>query len=349
MIQSTGSRPLVSIIMPFFNTAPFIVRSIQSLQEQSYQNWELFAIDDGSTDNSLATIRTVLDSRIRILSNTKNGGIGSAINLALPLVGGDYIAIMDSDDVVHSDRLELGVKYMESNPDVIITGSEEMITFHKDSEISSLVTKERVCSAYSARTDAIKRTMMLFNCPYKHPTVMIRRSLWNSLQYSEVRYAEDYEMWTRAAECGKLGNIDVPLGYYRMHPGQNTRIAGNKIELMKDHIWQPMLFRLGIETSKFELEMHSLLSLAHRALQKNETADFLNWAKRLRERFERDLQYDAPELNAILSSKIFELCRDSTRLGFAAYRLFSKWLDQTGNRFALSKKLKLLLKAILRR
>ena len=107
---------MVTVIMPFFNTGKYVERAVESLIGQSYQNWELIAVDDASRDDSAARIVRIGDPRITLIANAVNLGAGESINSAFPLAQGEYIALMDSDDVMHSDRLTLEVDYLEKYP-----------------------------------------------------------------------------------------------------------------------------------------------------------------------------------------------------------------------------------------
>ena len=112
------NNPAISIVMPMYNSANYIQNSIQSILSQTFRDFELLIIDDGSVDNSIELVCKISDSRIKLHQN-KHDFIGS-LNLGLNLSGGKYIARMDSDDIMHPDRLKIQYAFMEENPEIDI-------------------------------------------------------------------------------------------------------------------------------------------------------------------------------------------------------------------------------------
>ena len=110
-----NKKPLVSVNMVSFNSEKYIAESIQSILNQTYKNFELIIVNDGSTDNTLLEINNFNDSRIVIINNRKNFGIPYSRNIALRASNGKYVAIQDSDDVSLKERLHIQVNYLESN------------------------------------------------------------------------------------------------------------------------------------------------------------------------------------------------------------------------------------------
>lgn len=106
---------LVSIIMPSYNTAPYISETIQSVLNQTYQNWELIVVDDCSTDNTDQVVAYIKDERIKYLKNEKNSGAAISRNRALRESKGRWIAFLDSDDLWMTEKLEKQIAFMESN------------------------------------------------------------------------------------------------------------------------------------------------------------------------------------------------------------------------------------------
>lgn len=108
---------LVSIIMPAYNCADYIVESIRSVQSQTYRNWELIIADDKSTDGTVDIVRVMAedDNRIRLLETDRNLGPAAARNRAMDVANGNYIAFLDSDDVWYPDKLQKQLAFMEAN------------------------------------------------------------------------------------------------------------------------------------------------------------------------------------------------------------------------------------------
>lgn len=125
MKQVACKNPLVSIIIPAYNCAVFISDTIKSIQAQSYENWELFVINDCSADNTKDIVNSISDARIRLVEQKKNGGAAKARNVGIMKAKGEYIAFLDSDDLWRPEKLEKQIKFMqEKNSAFCFTGYE---------------------------------------------------------------------------------------------------------------------------------------------------------------------------------------------------------------------------------
>ncbi|MFO8147568.1 MAG: glycosyltransferase family 2 protein, partial [Gillisia sp.] len=111
------NEPLVSVIMAAFNAADYISEAIASVQNQTYKNWELFVIDDFSTDGTCSIVENIikLEPRIQLLKNSKNEGTGAARNKGITAAKGDFIAFLDADDLWLPEKLEVQIKFMKEN------------------------------------------------------------------------------------------------------------------------------------------------------------------------------------------------------------------------------------------
>lgn len=323
--------PLVSVLLPFYNTAPFIHSCVESIRRQSYRNWELIAVDDRSTDDSVATLRLLRDPRIKIVLNQTNLGAGGAINVAMANAQGEFFAIMDSDDIAYHDRLQAEVEQMLQNPNLMITGSEDMRVFSDEREVAGLASCPRDYQSLMRDAHEEKKTKMFFGSVYKQPTVMIRRSSWGNLRYSAIRYAEDYEMWSRAIDYGRFGDIRLSLGLYRMHPGQTTRLVHSRNEILKESVWKPLFSRYGLETAPAELESHALLCQTYRSLKREEIPQLLSWIDRLERHFANVDGIDYPLFREIVTGKLVETCRNSASLGPAVWKVYANRLRESGH------------------
>lgn len=347
MKNISAQAPLVSVIMPFYNTAQFISSAVQSIQAQTYENWELIAVDDASTDDSRAVIGAISDPRITVLVMEANSGQGACYNLGLQNIKGEFIALMDSDDISPPNRLEICLEYLERNPTVLMVGSSRMKVFNNESEIAPIQKALRPSFVFEDAVHRFKATMLLFNSIYLQPTVLARRSLWGDLRYGTSRFAEDYELFTRAVDRGKLGDIPTELGYYRMHPGQTTQRLTGKTELIIQNVWRPLLERWGLQPTENELTMHSVLSLAWRPLEKSEIEAFMAWISKLETHFQDHPVVDCRILKQFIIGKVFDVFRDSAYLGFPLFVEFERYRRRSKQKFALSKRIKFALKVVL--
>jgi glycosyltransferase involved in cell wall biosynthesis len=207
----------VSIIMTVFNGERFLREAIESILAQTYANLELIIIDDGSTDSSLAIINSFDDDRIVLLINESNKGQSYSRNRGIKESSGEYIAIMDADDIALPKRLEIQYEYLKSNTEISLCGSWiEVIGEEGDFKKIRKVPTEN----FEIKAD------LIFNCPIIHPTVMFVKKdfVENGFFYDEkFKYAQDMELWSRAMFKLNFGNIPEPL--LKMRFGNSLSIS----------------------------------------------------------------------------------------------------------------------------
>lgn len=211
--------PLVSVIMPVYNSAPYLRDAIQSILDQTHQDLEFLIFNDGSKDNSRDIILSFSDPRIQFFDHEINQGYLVHLNKGLSLAKGSYIARMDSDDIANPDRLAKQIVFLEKNPEVDIVGS----SIHLFSE-----EKERIGIWTYPQKDGEFRARLISNTCIAHPTVTFRRKLVDAglYQYDQEYYpAEDYELWTRLKTAGvRFYTFREPLLKYRISA---TQIGNN--------------------------------------------------------------------------------------------------------------------------
>lgn len=205
------SQPLVSVILPVYNGERFLKEAIESILNQSFSNFELFIINDGSIDSSLAIINSFQDDRI-IVINQQNRGLAAALNVGISKSSGKYIARMDADDISMYNRFKTQVDYLEKNTDIsVLSGAVDYIDQNgKTLGRSFPVTYERI----------MNDMLFLVGCIVNHPAVMIRKEDLDMIgEYSELigERFEDYQLWIRFINKGfKIKNLSEILLQYRM-------------------------------------------------------------------------------------------------------------------------------------
>lgn len=197
--------PSVSILLPVYNGAEYLRRAIDSLLGQSFTDFELIILNDGSTDSSQDIIDSYSDSRI-VRVHHDNMGLHRTLNKGLSIAKGKYICRMDQDDIAAPDRLEMQISFLDSNPEVGLVGSTSWLA-EIDGEVKRIVSY--------AFSDYEIRWFLLFDNPMIHSSVMFRRAVIAlSGGYEEDKiynYAEDYDLWSRMAQHTRIHNIDQPL------------------------------------------------------------------------------------------------------------------------------------------
>jgi len=206
-----NSNPLVSFVMPVYNAEPFLLESLKSISAQTFKDWELIAIDDGSTDNSAAVLKnhSASENRMRVIMH-ENKGLVRALNEGIRIASGKWIARMDADDICLPDRLENQLAWAtQQNAQVCGGGIERIGVTGKNSW------------RFPTSCEGIY-AWLLFRPAFAHPTVIIHRETLLKFPYSEkYSCAQDYELWTRMAlNQVRMTNYPGTVLKYRIHSKQ---------------------------------------------------------------------------------------------------------------------------------
>lgn len=219
------SPPLVTVLMPVYNGAPFLGEAISSVLAQSFIDFELLIIDDGSTDNSAELIRSHADERVRLIRNDRNLGLIASLNKGIDLAKGSFIARMDADDRMHPERLAKQITTMLADPGIAVLATYvEFI--NTDGEVFGDWDTDRKATTEDAIAAMLPRT----NC-IAHPSVMIRRSQLGAMRYAPGQDgAEDWDLWMRMGSRHlRIAKLPEVLLQYRVHAG--SVMAGSKRQL----------------------------------------------------------------------------------------------------------------------
>lgn len=214
MINKT---PLLTVILPVYNCEKYVALAINSILQQSFQDFELIVINDGSTDNSWVEIQKFKDSRIRSI-NQENMGIAKSLNKGLDIAQGQFIARQDSDDLSDPDRFLLQIAFLKKNPKIDLVGTW-----------ANILERENSCSRkliHPTKVNDIK-AFLCFDNPFVHTSVIFRKKTILGLggYFSEAEYQpEDYDLWSRLAKNSKLANLPQILVQYRELPLSLSKI-----------------------------------------------------------------------------------------------------------------------------
>jgi glycosyltransferase involved in cell wall biosynthesis len=202
------NRPLVSVIMPVYNTESFVGASLKSILDQTYTNLQVVVVNDGSTDGSEAVIRSFNDPRIIYLSQP-NGGVSRALNTALDAAIGSLIARQDSDDISAPERIAEQVTFFGEHPGTVILGTwGTFMDGHPE--------PERILER--PLSDAAIRFAVLFDSPFVSTSVMFRAAAIERTGGFDTSQQvwDDYDMWSRMVAVGKAANLPKRLVGYRV-------------------------------------------------------------------------------------------------------------------------------------
>jgi glycosyltransferase involved in cell wall biosynthesis len=203
--------PAVSVLLPVYNGARFLRPALESILGQSFTDFELLVLDDGSTDDSVRIAEGYRDPRIRILSAASNQGLPRALNRGLAAASGEFVARQDADDLSHPDRFARQLEFLRANPTVALVGAQAEVI-----DETGAAAGRRL--AYPCDDAAIRRRLLLRN-PFAHTTVMFRRTAVLAVGgYDEsFRYCQDFALWNRLATRHRVANLHEVLAGYRIH------------------------------------------------------------------------------------------------------------------------------------
>lgn len=211
---------MISIITPCYNSGKYIAETIQSVLDQSFENWEWWIVDDNSSDNSVETILKFDDSRIHLITLDKNTGAAEARNIGLEKASGRFITFLDSDDVWLPHFLETSVNYLIENEEELVYA-----TYKRHDENLEPLLEDFVAE------DNITYQRILYNCPIPMLTSMYDSKRIGKVRIPEVDMREDYAMWIEILrKIPKARAIKEPLAIYRIRKSSYSR---NKFKILR--------------------------------------------------------------------------------------------------------------------
>lgn len=272
------NNPIISVIIPVYNTkAQHLSTAIESVLNQSFKYLEVLVIDDCSTEDINTTVQKFTDERIRFFRAEKNGGAGQARNIGLQQARGQYIALMDSDDIALPHRLQTEYNYMEKHSEIDVLGS-----------FMQKFPQNKIIKTPLQHNNIIHENIFL-NCAMNNPSVMFRAA--SQVHYIDnLRIAEDYELWLRYAFKLRFANLPKALMKYRWD-GQNITVTQNDkqvtttaqlqsakwIEIAKtDNLIQPLLIRFICKETLTDCELQQISDFFDRLLYQVENHTQLN-------------------------------------------------------------------------
>jgi glycosyltransferase involved in cell wall biosynthesis len=218
------TEPLVSIALPVRNMADTIGRAIESALGQSYTNWELLILDDGSTDDLKTVIGQFSDTRIRLITDDSQIGFAAKLNLAIELAKGQYFARLDADDLMRPERLARQVAFLNQNPNVDLLGTA-MSVFGQSGQVLS----ERLFPSHHTQIVAKPYNGFLM----AHPTWLGKTSWFRHWQYQNPPRYEDQDLLLRAYQSSIYANLpDILLDYYEPHFSLKKRFVARQSALV---------------------------------------------------------------------------------------------------------------------
>jgi len=308
--RSMSDAPRITVLMPAYNRERYIRAAIESVLAQTRGDFELLVVDDGSTDGTAAAVGSYRDPRIRLLRNPQNLGIPAARNRGISESRGEFIAMLDSDDVAHPRRLEKQAAFLERRPRHALVGSwfRYMDAEGRPQRLGRRPTGSR----------RLRARLLFIGC-FLNTTVMVRRCALERFRYrEEFPVCEDLDLWTRVSLEYEAANLPESLTRYRLHEGAITRQRQDLIRQMQMKIAAYQLEKLGVAHRSRDLALHVAL---RRPRNLEPTPEILEWAERwlqeLRDANRRCRIYPEPQFALAVGERWDLLTRQATRMGIS--------------------------------
>lgn len=243
--------PKVTVFMAAYNAEPFIAEAISSILGQSFENFELLIVNDGSTDRTVEVIQSFTDPRIKLIHNGTNKGLAYTRNRALDEAQGEFIAVLDSDDIAVSDRLQLQYDYMTNHQEVALCSGHAALIDGRGRPIGQ---------QFIVPTGNAVNMEMFFGNPFINSAAMFRADVLKEFHgYREFVPAEDFDFFLRISEKYPVANMDRLLVYYRVHDQNISTIQSARLRQVGTDILKDMYNRWGIPVDEQFLDLHYLL------------------------------------------------------------------------------------------
>lgn len=306
--------PRLTVLMSVYNGERYLREAIESILGQTFTDFELLIIDDGSTDDSVAVILGFRDPRIRLVRNDANLGLVASLNRGLEFARGAYLARMDADDISMPERLKRQVVFMDANPEVDICGSWLEAFDGRVKEIWS-----------PPLGDEEIKANLIFESVIYHPTVIMRQTVLSDLavRYDEdYPYAQDYDLWGRLSRSCRFANIGEVLLRYRIHEQSIGKCKSDIQGMLAGRVRRRLLIELGIEPTEVEQQLHNDIAVWRIGADHDFLEQAHAWLLNLRRaNAERGIMQQQA-LETVLARRWYEICFIATPIGMDSLRFF---------------------------
>lgn len=228
-------EPLISVLLPVYNAERFLADAIESILNQSFRNFELIIIDDGSSDNSPKIIKQFSDERMIVITQ-ENQGLAASLNKGLEIARGKYIARQDNDDISLPERFEKQVAFLEKNESYALLGTAAIIVDENNQEGGRF--------HQHPETSPELKYFLLFDNPFVHSSVMFRRSVLSKTgpYYKGTQFFEDYHLWSSIAQVANISNLPQALLRYREVSGGMSKTTVDYRLRVKNQAFENLRF-----------------------------------------------------------------------------------------------------------
>lgn len=288
-----------SVVLPVFNKAPFLIECLESILVQGLNDFELIAVDDKSTDDSLAILEGIDDRRLRILRSERNMGPAGAMQLGVDAAGGEYVIRVDADDVCLPGRFEKQVAFMERNPSIGFSGGA-LSLLHRPETLRSKPLGHEAC-----------RVELLFGVAVHQPTAIFRsavlRGAGRPFAADLPRWGEDWLVQLDLSEVTRIGNLPEPLTRYRIGPHNSGKGRDRSADLTQ--LTRRAFAHFGLSIRDADLA-YAFLAQKHfeEELVPDAVRGFKHWLMRTREEVIATKRLSTVDVNRRFDQAWDDLC-----------------------------------------
>ena len=299
-MDSNLSAPSLSVIMPAYNCGFYIRFAVESILNQTFPDFELLIVNDGSTDHTGEVLRSFTDKRIKLIEHSENKGILYTRNEMVGLASGKFIACMDGDDIADATRFEKQLKVFQQMPEisVVVTRIRQIDKYGNEAG----VWRDDVEAITSSQ---IKRGMPFANC-IAHPAAMFKGEVLQKYKYeSGVNSGEDWDLWLRLlAEGHHIFKINETLLFYRIHDSSTTILLAKRNLYLNTIRFKWNFLKKSITAGKFGIiHLMVITSLLSNLI----TYPFHSWIKPIYRTLRKILKANPPKLLFMLIVLRFKL------------------------------------------
>jgi hypothetical protein len=306
--------PTVTVFIPVFNREKYVAEAIQSILDQTFTDFELLIIDDGSTDKTREVIQTFNDQRLRVYHNETNQGLQAVANNAIYLARGRYFARLDSDDVAEWNWLETLIYFLEKNPQYgIVSGGIQWF----DSQ------SKRGSHPSETMDYGFLKIYQFFFCPLIQGSMLVRTAILREFLYQHVAIAEDYELFTRIlVEHGGIV-LKNKLVNVRVHD-TNISLLQNKATLEAvRQIYRRHLNHLQMPYTPADLDTYLKVSGSyHDTVPMTDCRAVQQWLVRMKKHLIENALYPTETIETVFATVWYSFIQKNKSNGIAAFYLY---------------------------
>jgi len=294
--------------MPVYNSAPFLRESVQSALGQDYRDFELIAVDDGSSDESWEILQSFEhDQRVKTIRLKNNQGAAAARNAGVANSDCDYLAFLDADDLANPQRLKIQVQALETGRRFDVVHSRAEIMYDGGRVLNSLAPPS---------PEEVPATLLFRNCIVQS-SVLLRRCRWQPYR-SEFEPAEDYDLWARIAPDQSFLPLNAVLSAYREHQHGISKRFSDRMKKSVAAIHKFQLERLGVVS---RVDLHGRLTAWSADADAQQLAEAEAWLVGLSV---ANRVYQPASFRRVIEKIWFSICLDSWALGLTAFQIYRR-------------------------